>query len=247
MAALESGDDYKPEFSILTVQPLFQTADKSETYFTQLQLNYGYQFGDDRLWSNTGVGYRRVLNNNTLIGVNTFLDYDWEEKHLRASLGGEFKFNSVDLAANYYHGISGEQTVSASTSEEALSGYDLEARTQLPYLPWASAGLRRYFWNTKAAGDDIEGYEANLEMNIHQNVQVEVAVSDDNFGEKIFSARLRFIAQPEKRATALSNKFIADHAFEPRDMHQYTLDKVRRENKIILEATSSGVVITRGS
>ena len=47
LAAVESGDNLKPEFSVLTVQPLFQNADKTETYFTQLQANYGHQFGDD--------------------------------------------------------------------------------------------------------------------------------------------------------------------------------------------------------
>ncbi|MBT6404985.1 MAG: hypothetical protein HOK98_07880 [Rhodospirillaceae bacterium] len=247
LAAVESGDNLKPEFSVLTVQPLFQNADKTETYFTQLQANYGHQFGDDRIWVNAGVGYREVLDNNTLIGANTFLDYDVEEQHLRASLGGEFKFNSVDISANYYQALSDEKTVTSTQSEEALSGYDAEIRSQLPYLPWARMGFRHYFWNTESAEENIKGYEVNLEMDVHQNFQVELAASDDNFGEQEYRVRLRFINAPDKRPVALSNKFITEHAFEARDMREHTLDKVRRENKIILEGQSSGVVIARGT
>lgn len=248
-SAVASGDNRKPEFSILTVQPLFQDADKTETYFTQLQANYGHQFGDDRLWSNAGLGYRRVLDNNTLIGANAFLDYDFEEQHLRASIGGEFKFNSVDLSVNYYQALSDEKAVTTTFSEEALSGYDAEIRSQVPYLHWARAGFRHYFWNTESATDNIKGYEVNLEMDIHQNFQVELAVSDDNFGEQRYTARLRLVgggAQSDK-PVAMSNRFISEKAFEARDMREETLNKVRRENTIILEGKSSGVVIARGS
>ena len=247
LTAIESGDDDKPEWSIVTVQPSFQQDDKSETYFTQLQLNYGYQFGDTRLWSNVGVGYRRIINNNMLIGLNTFLDYDFEEQHLRPALAASSNSTPSIFRRTPTYRFPTKKTVSTTLVEEALGGYDLEARSQLPYLPWARAGLRYFTWNTESAADNITGYEATLEMDIHQNVQIEIAASDDNFGERQFTARLRFINRPNKRPAALSNKFVTARAFEPRDMRDYTLDKVRRENKIILEGKSSGIVIARGT
>jgi hypothetical protein len=246
---IESEDDLKPEISVITVQPLYQSDNKSDTFFAQLQANHGYQFGDERIWTNTGLGYRRILNKDTMVGLNSFIDYDVEEHHLRTSLGAELKFNSMDVSTNYYRALSGTKTVSSTLSEKALSGWDLEARSQIPYMPWARAGLRHFQWNTDRANEDISGYEVSLEIDVHQNMQFELSASDHNLGEMRYQARLRFVAAPQKTRgpVAMSNQFISQKAFESRDLRDHTLDKVRRENRIILEGQSSGVVIARGN
>lgn len=73
----EVNEDDKPEFSILTVQPLFQSEGLRDTVFTQMRLDFNHQFGQSRYTSNIGVGYRRLLLNNTVLaGVNVFHDFE---------------------------------------------------------------------------------------------------------------------------------------------------------------------------
>ena len=49
----------------------------------------------------------------------------------------------------------------------------------------------------------------------------------------------------------LSDKVVSNNAFEQRDMRVYTLDKVRRENRIMVErkttTTAGSVIIARGT
>ncbi len=69
-------DDLKPEFSLLTVQPLFRPTER-DTFFTQLSVRRYEMFGVHRVATNTGLGYRRLLLDNTaLLGINAFFDYD---------------------------------------------------------------------------------------------------------------------------------------------------------------------------
>ena len=35
-----------------------------------------------------------------------------------------------------------------ATEERAMSGYDFELRSQVPYLPWMTARVRRYHWDS---------------------------------------------------------------------------------------------------
>ena len=45
----------------------------------------------------------------------------------------------------------------------------------------------------------------------------------------------------------LSDRAVSNVAFEKRDMRNYTLDKVRRENRIIVERKGGGIIVARGN
>ncbi len=241
-------DNNQPEFSILTVQPLFQDAAEQNTFFTQLRIARNHQFGDGRTTTNAGLGYRRLLFDNTLlVGANSFFDYEWEKRHSRISVGGELKWSGFDLFASQYWGLSSKHTAGADTFEEPLSGHDIELTAQLPYLPWARIRGRRFWWDTKLAAEDVEGWNAGVEIDIHQNLQLEIGVTDDNFNDFEYFLQLRFRLQDPARPVMLSSKFFDDQAFSRRDMRNYTLYKVRRENEIVLERSATGVVIVRAN
>ena len=245
-------ENLKPEYSILTVQPLYQTPDRDKTVFTQLsQRRYTY-LGTDRDVTNVGFGYRQTFYDNTVLaGVNAFFDYEWRREHKRAGVGGEIKWSGVDFAANLYHGLGGASSsgLSAGTSEEVLDGRDVELSAQVPYLPWAKVHGRKYYWDTSASSEDIDGWSASFEADLQQNLKVEAGVIKDNLmSERENFAKIAFhIPLGTPRPVAMSSEFVSHTAWNMRDMRDYALDKVRRENKIIVERTGAGVVITRGN
>ncbi len=244
----ENQEENKPEWSILTVQPLWESEDLKDTVFTQLSFRQYELFNRHREVLNGGLGYRRLLfDNSVLVGFNGFYDYEFDFNHQRSSIGFEAKWAGFDLSANRYWGLSDEHTAgSAAVTEEPLDGHDIELTAQLPYLPWARVRGKRYWWQTQNLSEDIKGWSASVEMDLLQNLQFEAGVTDDNYIEEkeyFAQARLTFLFG---RPVAMSNSLVSDNPWLMRDMSEYRLDKVRRENKIIVERRSSGVVITRG-
>ena len=129
---IDMGEDYKPEFSIVTVRPIAIHHSVDAT-FIQLQLSDHKIRGDSRLAGNIGVGYRNLSDSKTsMTGANFFFDYD-EKGNARASVGVELRSSAFDALANYYSAISGDKTVGDYT-ERTLDGYDINVIGQVPYL-----------------------------------------------------------------------------------------------------------------
>lgn len=240
---------FKPTYSILTVQPLYQDVDKQNTVFVQMsQLRYS-MIDKYRDTTNVGLGYRRLLlDNQMLVGINTFFDYEWTYGHERASVGGELKYAMFDFNANLYRRLSGYKTIDAAagTSEQAMNGFDLELRSQVPFLPWMRVGARYYRWESDLS-DDTRGWQYSADADITQNLSIEAGWKKDNFNNAEGYAKFVFRLARTDRPVMASNKIVSDQMFERRDMSNYTLDKVRRENKIIVERKGSGVIIARGN
>ena len=239
-------EDDKSEFSVLTVQPLYQSEQEQDTVFTQLCAARDWTFGGHRTTTNAGLGYRRLIaDNQILVGANAFFDYEWKVDHSRAGLGAEARWTGLDLYVNYYKGLSGKQSAGANIFEEVLDGFDAELTAQVLYLPWARVRGQYFVWDTKAVGDDIDGYTGAIELDIHQNLQIELGYTDDDFNDGYMFAQFRFIPGNRKRPALLSDHAIAEQPFDLRDMRNHTLDKVRRVNNIVLERSSAGVTISR--
>jgi len=245
--------DLKPTYSILTVQPIYQSQDKRDTVFIQAsQLRYQL-LNDYRDTSNIGMGYRRLLFDNTmLVGVNAFFDREWTYGHERFSVGGEVKWAMLDFNTNIYRAITGYKTVDAATSteERAMSGYDFELRSQVPFLPWLNAGVRRYHW-TSDISDNVNGFSYSAHADITPNLSLEAGYTKDNANPGEGFVKLAFHLALTDRPVMLSREAISGAMFGRRDMRIYTLDKVRRENRIIVERRSNVgsavVVIARGN
>lgn len=63
----------KPEYTIRTIQPLFQSPGQQDTVFVQASLARYSLAGEVRTTGNIGAGYRRLLLDKTvLLGVNAF-------------------------------------------------------------------------------------------------------------------------------------------------------------------------------
>lgn len=243
----------KPTYSILTVQPLYQDANNQNTIFVQLsQLRYD-MLGKYRDTTNVGLGYRRLLfDSQVLVGANAFYDYEWTYTHQRAGLGGELKWAMLDLNANWYKAVSSEKSIDAAAgiTERAMSGYDVELRSQVPFVPWLQVGARHYHWNSDYA-DDTKGWQYSASALIAPNLSLEAGWKRDNYNSANGFAKIAVHLARTDRPAMLSSKFVSDTAFERRDMRAYTLDKVRRENRIVVErkttTTTGSIIIARGT
>lgn len=248
----EVNENNVPRWSVLGVFPLFESKDVQDTVFTQVSQRRYQLLGIERDVTNVGLGYRRLLfDNSVLVGLNGFYDYGWKYNHQRVSAGVEAKWAGLDFGANSYWKASSSHTAGAGNEEEVLDGHDIRLASQVPFLPWARVHGRRYWWKTSNVDEDIKGWEAGLEMDIHQNLQVETGVKSDNFIDDAdnneYFFKMRVTMDLGTRPVALSSQWVSGNPWLMRDMSQYRLDKVRRENKIIVERKSSGVFITRGN
>jgi hypothetical protein len=245
-------ENNEPEFEILTVQPLWESDGLQDTFFTQIGYSRYELYGHERDTANLGLGYRRLLLDNTvLVGANAFFDYDFDFNHQRPSVGIEAKWAGLDFGANKYWGISSAHSKDdPDIREQALDGHDLKIKAQVPFVPWARVQGRRYWWDTEQAVNDIKGWELGVELDLIQNLRIDAGVSSDNTmtdrdeNEGYISFKFHM---PLNRPVALSKQAISSTPWLMRDMTDYRLDKVERENKIIVERRSAGVVITRGN
>ena len=239
---IDMGEDYKPEFSIVTVRPIAIHHSVDAT-FIQLQLSDHKIRGDSRLAGNIGVGYRKLSDNkNSMTGANVFFDYD-EKGNLRASVGVELRSSAFDALANYYSAISGGKSVGDFT-ERTLDGYDISVVGQIPYIPWVNVIGKSYRWEAEKNSKDSTGEKLSLEMVLTPNLIAEVGFDDNNINGTDNFAKITFIYPPRDTPTA-STDFVSEKAFVQFDMSTELLSIVRRANKQTIESEGTGVVITR--
>jgi hypothetical protein len=95
----------KPDYGLFTVQPLYQSEDLVDTLFTQVRLDW---VETDRLTTNLGLGYRRLaMDDQLLLGANTFFDSEWTNRHRRVGLGFEVRTSVFEINANTYAAVTG--------------------------------------------------------------------------------------------------------------------------------------------
>ena len=79
--------------------PLSDESDIENTLFTQVSAFYT----DNRTTLNAGLGYRRLVSDNTLmLGVNAFYDHEFPYDHGRYSMGLEARSTVGEINANMY-------------------------------------------------------------------------------------------------------------------------------------------------
>lgn len=249
--SLEGMQDNKPTWSLETIQPIFQTPGtlRNTVFF---QGRWAHRNSDDTF--NLGIGYRRLLTDKTwLLGVNSFYDTTRDNDHQRVGLGLEAIGQYLTFRGNYYEAISGVKTLSTvngvTTTEKALDGFDYEADIPIPYAPWLRFAATGFHWRAATAGyPDLKGEKFSLRGNITSAISLELGRTDDNYtpGRTFAKIVWNIAGVPTNGAGGtLLGKSAATAAFQARDLSQHTLDKVRRQNDMIVEKKTGGVVIAR--
>ncbi|MDW2601529.1 inverse autotransporter beta domain-containing protein [Enterobacter hormaechei] len=137
---LEDGRRYRSsEFDAFI--PLQEST--SSILFGQLGLrDHDNNSFDGRTFVNAGIGFRQE-SNGFLYGINSFLDADIKNSHLRGGIGGEVFKDTFSVSGNYYFPLTGwkESGVLKLHDERPAYGFDIRAKGAIPEVPWFGAEL----------------------------------------------------------------------------------------------------------
>lgn len=233
----------QPQIGILTVQPLYESGDLTNTVFTQAS---AFNF-DGRQTVNIGVGYRRMTDDdNWLIGVNGFYDHEFPYDHQRTSVGVELRSSVIEFNANQYFALTDWRDGADGLDERALDGFDVEAGLALPFMPGGRIYHRQFKWDGMDGAPNLEGSTTSLAIAGHllvPGLTFEVGATDYD-GDR----ETREFVQLTYRYTPGNSKvtpLFSDKAFAFKSMREHRLDKVRRENRIIKQARGRGTISFR--
>ena len=232
---ITSTERSKPEFEILTVQPLAEQ-DNNITFFQGSAI----RSDGDRETINLGLGHRIFLNDDlTMLGINGFYDHELDYDHKRTSIGAELRTSAYEFNTNSYFAGSNSRTGKNNIAEESLDGFDFEVGGHLPYIPnWKV--FAKHFDFEVPGGNDFEGLEYSTEIYVPGNgIKLVAGHKDyDNHLDNWF-----FEISFNLGAVNSNNKFVKDRAYSLTSMKDKKLDKVRREN-LIIKKKGSGFTVT---
>jgi len=240
--------DQKPRFYLQTVQPLYQDDDKTNTFFIQPRA----EVKDGHGVFNLGVGYRRLVSENLILGANFFYDYEDQHRHNRFGMGVEALGQIFEARMNsYFAGFSNPVDVGAVTSgfttEQVVDGGDVELGMPVPYAPWLKVYGSTFWYDYKKFADK-HGWKSRLEARLNEAVRLEFYTWDDNKGDTEYGGRIRFnfaFGNPFEFEEAFK---LSDEPFEKKDLGEELLIPVEREFDITVEkyTDSTGLIVEAG-
>ena len=243
-ASIQINEDDNPDLEILALRDIEST--NNSNLFTQFSLHTQETNGHNRLIGNIGLGYRKLSHDKSnVVGVNLFLDNDFNAGHQRGSVGFELKGANLDLTANSYHKITNME-VYKSTEEQVLTGYTINLASQIPYAPWAKINWENYSWENEKASSDAEGNSLALEAYLTPSVQLELKndMSDNSGVEDEFTSKLTYTYPPREDGKSMKDGF-SNVAFEKENVQKKLKEKVKRNNNLTVEVQGSIIVTSK--
>ena len=229
-------ESFDPSIQIESVSKLKEYDDGA--LFNQLNLISQ----DSKTTINLGIGKRKLFDNDTyMLGTNFFIDYQFDEAHLRSGLGFEAISNSLDFIANYYNAISGFKNTSDGR-EKALDGYDLKLNYHLSNKSNTDFFVQLFEWENPNSTYEEKGEKVGMTSSIG-NLAFEIGYLNDNKdNDGVFGSLKVVIPLGEQRETA--NKNNENTNKNSLSVRNKMYMPVQRENKIKLVKISSGVKVS---
>ena len=210
----------------------------SDNGHTQTFIQSSLTNGNSRAALNLGLGRRYLSDDESVItGFNAFLDYDPNYGHQRVSVGAELKASAFEFTANSYKALTKWKKGKNSNQEPALDGHDIELGAQIPYMPAAKLYVKNWKWKGEDGAGDTKGNTYSLAFSqLINGVQVELGrrdydglTKDENFGQLTYTIPMG--GQPAQSSKPL----FSSEMFESASMRDKMLDKVRRNNAIVIQ------------
>ena len=218
-------EDAKPQWEILTVQPIRDVGD-DVTFFQGSLLRWD----GDRDTINLGLGQRKfLLDKNILIGANAFYDHEFDVDHSRLGWGAEMLTSVGEARYNeYYHNYKmRKNSERAGQSESAMDGRDYEVRTHVPYIPVLKLYAKYFEWEYGSTEDNGFTYTAEFNTPYGFIISAGLTKFDNSKDEQPF-VKISFNPSQIKQDT----KIMQEIAYYLKSVEDKKLTKVRRENKI---------------
>ena len=229
-------EGFDPSIQIESVSKLLEYQDGA--LFNQLNLISQ----DSKTTINLGIGKRKLLDNDTyMLGTNFFVDYQFDESHLRSGLGFEAISNSLDFIANYYNAISGFKNTSDGR-EKALDGYDLKLNYHLSNKSNTDFFVQLFEWENPNSTYEEKGEKLGMTSSIG-NLAFEIGYLNDNKDNDGLFGSLKVVIPlgEQKEAISKNNENTNKNNLSVRNKLYMP---VQRENKIKLVKISSGVKVS---
>jgi len=229
-------EGFDPSIQIESVSKLIEYDDGA--LFNQLNLISQ----DSKTTINLGIGKRKLFDNDTyMLGTNFFIDYQFDESHLRSGLGFEAISNSLDFIANYYNAISGFKNTDDGR-EKALDGYDLKLNYHLSNKSNTDLFLQLFEWENPNSTYEEKGEKLGMTSSIG-NLAFEIGYLNDNKdNDGLFGSLKVVIPLGEQRE--IINKNNENINKNNLSLRNKLYMPVQRENKIKLVKISSGVKVS---
>ena len=218
-------EDAKPQWEILTVQPIRDVGD-DVTFFQGSLLRWD----GDRDTINLGLGQRKfLLDKNILIGANAFYDHEFDVDHSRLGWGAEMLTSVGEARYNeYYHNSKTKKNQGrGGASEAAMDGRDYEIGTHMPYIPAWKFYAKYFEWDYGSV--DNNGFTYTTEFNTPYGFTISAGFTKyDNSKDEQPFIKVSYNPSQIKQDT----KIMQEIAYDLKSVEDKKLTKVRRENKI---------------
>ncbi len=228
--------DQKPRVYLETVQPLYQSSDKINTFFTHDRIS----IQDERGTYSAGLGYRRLMfDENLLLGINNFFDFQDLHKHYRTGVGLEAITKILEFRTNSYFRMSPKrrvaETANSETFEQVANGGDVELGAPLPYLPWIKVFGSYYRYDFRKF-KDMQGWKIRGEIKPFKFITLNFETYDDNKGDREYRMDTRFnFAFDDLPKSMLSAFKPTKESYPDVVLTERTLDRVERNFNIQVE------------
>ena len=234
--SLDLQENQKPTIEIQSVSKLKEDTDSA--YFNQTNLS-SYN-GETTI--NLGFGKRKLYKDETvMLGSNVFVDYQFDESHLRNGLGIEAISSVFDLRGNYYNAISGFKATDEGR-EKALDGYDIQLNYHVTGKNNTDLYLQTFEWENPNSTYKEKGEKFGITSQIG-NLNLNLGYVNDNKNNDGFFAGVKLVVplgdtnenQPEAKTESLQYVSVREKLYIP----------VKRENRIrVVKISKSGVKLS---
>ena len=233
--SLDLQENQKPTIEIQSVSKIKEDTDSA--FFNQTNLS-SY---DGETTINLGFGKRKLFKDETvMLGSNIFIDYQFDESHLRNGLGVEAISSIFDLRGNYYNAISGFKATDEGR-EKALDGYDLQLNFHITGKTNTDLYLNTFEWENPNSTYEVKGEKFGITSNIG-NFNFDLGYLNDNKNNDGFFAGVKLVVplgdvnkKPKVQNKPLQYVSVREKLYIP----------VKRENKIkVVKISKSGVKIS---
>lgn len=234
-----------------TTQPLFQSSDYSHTIFVQARATL---LEGNGIYSG-GLGYRKaLLDNQLVVGINTFYDYSDRYGHARLGGGAEILSPVAEFRWNIYEPTSNarrvEQTATSQVFDRAAAGYDVELGAPVPFVPDLKLYGKHQVWDFKS-GKDLVRDGGRAEWYLTSFFRVDAESWYDSYAHG-WAHRVGIVFRGDFDTTFRGTFFRgitenAYHRWEDKDVRWVTTYRVVREFDIVTERVVKTTSSTGGA
>lgn len=221
-------------YSLNTIQPICRDASMDNTLF--VQAGVGMQKWH-RSTADIGLGYRYLTQGGgNMFGISLFYFDNTRTHHhqhhdimKKTGLGADLSWFTqyTTLSLGEYHHVNkmNDSRTWNRFVELNKAKTTLDLTFQVPYLPWTKLFIGKV-WNHHHHNHKNK-LDYGLSLNIAGPLAIEMGYQH-GWNKNGFINFVLTFGRPAVREHTLSDAFLGDEAFTPRDLKNYTLDPVRR-------------------